>query len=55
MASDLFNTDQLDGVTKTVKRTFIAAIVVWGLGVLLSLTLLAAGAYVAWHFISKFW
>jgi len=29
--------------------------VVWLIGVLLSFALLCGGAYVAWHFIQKFW
>lgn len=52
MVSDLFDNKSIE---KVVRRTFIGAIIVWGLGMILSLALTGGIIYVAYHFISKFW
>lgn len=42
-------------VEKTIKRTWTAIIVVWVLGALISLTVLAGLIVVAVHFAAKYW
>ena len=42
-------------IEKTIKRGFGVVFVVWLLGVLVSLAVLGALGYVAYHFLAKVW
>jgi len=47
--------DIFDKALNNFDKTFKIMLGIWAIGIIISLSLLGLGLYVAWHFISTFW